>query len=290
MPPRANWKGFLKVAEVTTPVALYSAASSSARIALHTINRSTGHRVQRQYVDAETGAPVPAELQVKGYEVAKDEYVTIGPEEVAAIVPHGDKTIDVAAFIDAAEIDDLYFDRPYYLGPAEASATEIFVLLREGLRSSNVAAIGRAVLFRRVRTLLIRPYGAGLAAHTLNFDYQVRPAAAVFDAIPATKVSREALDLAEHIIRTKQGAFDPAAFHDRYEAALAELVKAKVEGKPIPVSRPAAPTARQDLLAALRESAGAAARSAPVRVKSKGAKRERRRPAKTKTAARRKAS
>ena len=272
---------------MTTPVALYSAVSSSARIALHTINRSTGHRLQRQYVDAETGAPAPPEEQVKGYEAAKNEYVTLEPEEVAAAAPHGDKTIDVAAFIDDSEIDDLYFDRPYYLAPAEPAAAETFALLRHGLGEAKVAAIGRAVLFRRVRALLIRPYGLGLVATTLNFDYEVRSAAGVFSEIPAIKICGEAMDLAKHIIRNKQGPFDPAAFHDRYEAALAELVKAKIEGSPLPIAKPARPAVRQDLLAALRESVGAAAKTPATQAKSKSA---RRRPAKAKTTARKKAS
>lgn len=256
---RANWRGFLKVAEETTPVALYAAASSSARIALHTVNRTTGARVHRQYVDAKTGAPVAPADQVKGYEIAKDEFVTLQPDEAAAAIPHGDKTIEVAAFVDRGDIDELYFDRPYFLGPAERSAAEAFALLREGLKATSVAAIARALLFRRVRTLLIAPYDAGLIAMTLKFDYEVRSGAAAFAKIPPTKTSREALDLAKHIINTKRGDFDPSEFHDRYEAALAELVRAKVAGKPIRAARAAPPAAPGNLLAALRESARAVA-------------------------------
>ncbi|MEV5407173.1 Ku protein, partial [Streptomyces albidoflavus] len=118
MAPRAIWKGFLKVAELSCPVALYTAATTSDRIAFHTINRETGHRVKRQYVDAETGRIVEADQQMKGYEVAKGQYVELEPEEVAAVVPESDKTLDVGAFISCDEIDDLYFDRPYYIGPS----------------------------------------------------------------------------------------------------------------------------------------------------------------------------
>ena len=273
MSPRASWKGFLKVAEVTTPVALYSAASSTGQIVLHTVNRATGHRLQRQYVDAETGAPTPTENQVKGYEVAKDEYVVIEPDEVAALAPHAEKTIEVSAFVDRGEVDELYFDQPYYLSPSEKGADEIFALLTAGLRKANVVAIGRAGLFRRVRTLLIRPYGGGLVATTLKFDYQVRSVADAFARIPATRVSREALELAKHIIKTKRGAFDPSAVHDRYEAALVELVKAKIEGKPIRALRPRTPAVRPDLLAALRESAGETNKSAGARNRAAGARR-----------------
>jgi len=264
---RANWKGFLKVAEVTIPVALYAAASSSARIALHIVNRSTGHRVARRYVDAETGRTVPQEQQAKGYEVAKDEYVTLTSDEIAAAEPEGDKTLEVVAFVAKDDLDALYLERPYYLAAASPAAAETFSLLCVGLRRAKVAAVARAVLFRRARSVLIRPYGQGLTAHTLKFDYQVRSAAAAFERVPAAESSPEALDLAKHIIGAKRGAFDPAAFHDRYEAALAELVKAKIEGRPLPAPRRPQPVQRQDLLAALRESAGALPPAAPPRAK-----------------------
>ena len=257
MAPRASWKGFLKIAEVTCPVALYAAASTTERIALHTINRRTGNRIQREFVDAETGETVERDDQVKGYEVGKDEYVSLEPEEIAAVIPHGDRTLTVSAFIDLAEADDLYFDKPYYLAPADRSADETFALIREGMRAAKAAAIAQAALFRRVRTLLIRPYDKGLAATTLNFDYEVRSAAQAFSAVPARKISREMLDLAIHIIRTKEGAFDPHAFHDRYEGALAELVKLKLEGKPIPKRAAPESEATVNLMQALRDSAGA---------------------------------
>jgi len=271
--PRASWKGFLKIAEVTCPVALYAAASTTERIALHTINRETGNRIHRQFVDAETGETVERDDQVKGYEVGEDEYVSLEPDEIAAVIPHGDRSMSVSAFIDLAKVDDLYFDKPYYLAPADRSADETFALVREGMRAASAAAIAEAVLFRRVRTLLIRPDDKGLAATTLNFDYEVRSAEQAFSEVPAKKISGEMLDLAIHIIKTKQGAFDPSAFHDRYESALAELVKLKVEGKAIP-KRPA-PERKTTvtLLQALRESAGAAGKSgakSPARKAARG--------------------
>ena len=132
------------------------------------------------------------------------------------------------------DVDDLYFDKPYYLAPSDRSAAETFALVRDGMRAAKAAAVAQAVLFRRVRTLLIRPYDKGLAATTLNFDYEVRSAGQTFSSVPAKKISGEMLDLAIHIIKTKQGAFDPRAFHDRYEGALTDLVKLKLAGKPIP--------------------------------------------------------
>jgi DNA end-binding protein Ku len=257
--PRASWKGFLKIAEVTVPIGLYAAASTAERIALHTINRPTGNRVRREFVDAETGKTVERDDQVKGYEVAKDEYVSVEPDEIEAVIPHGDKTLTISTFVDLAGVDDLYFDKPYYLVPSDRSADETFALVREGMLSAKVAAIAQAVLFRRARTVLVRALDEGLAASLLNYDYEVRPAKQAFSDISAKKITGEMLDLAVHIIKTKQGAFDPRAFEDRYEDALAELVKLKLEGKAIPKRAPRSePTV--NLMQALRESAAAGGR------------------------------
>lgn len=268
MAPRANWKGLLRVGEVTCPVALYTAASTSDRIVFHTLNRATGHRIHRQFVDSDTGKPVEKDDQVKGYEVASGDYVVLEPEEVAAAVPGGDKILDVSAFIGSDAVDDVYFDKPYYLAPSEKEGNEAFVLIREGLKAKKVVAIAQTVLFRRVRTVLIRPYGAGLIATTLNFDYEVRPADTAFDDVPDLSIKGEMLELAEHIIKTKKGKFDPSKYEDRYEAALAELVQAKIEGRKItPPEEPKTDNVI-DLMAALRESAGAA-KKAPAKSKAK---------------------
>ncbi|RWB34376.1 MULTISPECIES: Ku protein [unclassified Mesorhizobium] len=256
MAPRANWKGFLKIGELSCPVALYTAASTSERIAFHTINRATGHRVHRSFVDSDSGKPVEKDDQVKGFEIGSGEYVVLEPDEVAAAVPESDKTLSVSAFIGCSDVDDVYFDKPYYLAPPDKHAEEAFGLIREGMRRKKVAAIAQTVLFRRIRTLLIRAYDEGLVATTLNFDYEVRSAEEAFDNIPDMKIEGEMLELAEHIIKTKKGKFDPTKFDDRYEAALAELVKAKLEGKKIAVPKPAKREKVVDLMDALRQSAG----------------------------------
>ncbi|QRI61744.1 Ku protein (plasmid) [Shinella sp. PSBB067] len=256
MAPRANWKGFLKVGEVVCPVALYTAASTSERISFHMLNRRTGHRLHREFVDSETGKVVEREDQVKGYEAGENDYIVLDAEEVASAVPESDKTMDIAAFIACGEIDDLYFDKPYYLAPSDRHGQEAFVLIREGMKARNVAALAETVLFRRVRTLIIRPHGEGLVATTLNYDYEVRSADKAFADIPAIKLKGEMLELAEHIIGTKSGSFDPKAFDDRYDAALAEVVKAKIEGRKIKPVRPKAEGKVVDLMEALRQSAG----------------------------------
>jgi DNA end-binding protein Ku len=255
MAPRANWKGYLKVAELSCPVALFTAVSASERIAFHIVNRKTMHRVQRKFVDSQTGRPVETEDQVKGYETDRGEYVTITPDEIAAVIPESDKTLQIDAFISCGAIDDLYFNRPYYLAPSGEAAGEAFGLLREAMKKLKVAAIARAVLFRRMRTLLVRSHEKGLIATTLSFDYEVRPAAEAFDDLPEIKINKEMIDLAKHIIATKKGSFDIKGFDDRYEAALAEAVQAKIKGKPIKARAPVAPTKTSDLLDTLRRSA-----------------------------------
>lgn len=285
MLPRANWKGSLKIAELTCPVALYSATSTSDRIAFHTINRATGHRVRRTFVDSETGKQVESGDQVKGYEVDKNEYVTLEPEEIAQARPQSDKALTIDAFLDWDEIDNVYFDKPYYLSPSQSDANELFVLIREGLRKNKVAAIAKAVLFRRSRTVLISAYGEGLLAITLSFDYEVRSAQQAFDEVPDVKIQGEMLQLAKHIIDTKRGTFDPSKFEDRYEQALAEFVKAKLEGKPIAPPRKAREGKVINLLEAFRESAALSDQSGKPAKKRASAAR------KTKTATtRRKAS
>jgi len=231
LPPRAIWKGHLKVDDLLCPVALYTAASEAERIRLHLLNRKTSHRLERRFVDSHTGKPVEHDDQVKGYEVAKGDYVVIEPDEIAAVIPESDKVLSVEAFLTCADIDTLYFDKPYYLAPADKEAADSFALLRDGLKAKESVALAKAILFRRMRTVLIRPYGDGLAATTLNFDYEVRSAKKAFQDIAAIKLKKDMLDLARHIIKSKTGTFAPLENDDRYEDALAELVKAKKAAK-----------------------------------------------------------
>lgn len=255
---RAIWKGDLSIGKLSCAIALYAAATSSARVSFHIVNRKTGNRVRREYVDEGTGKPVGREDQVKGYETAKDDYVILEPEEIAAAVPESDKRLTIEHFIACDEVDTTYFDKPYFVAPADEDAQEAFSLIREGLRDKKVAALARAVLFRRVRTVMLSPRGAGLMANTLNFDYEVQPAQKAFADLPETKIKGEMLDLARHIIATKAGEFNPASFDDRYDAALAELVKAKIEGRKITRPKRKAEGKIINLMEALRQSAAAA--------------------------------
>jgi DNA end-binding protein Ku len=261
MAPRPIWKGRLEIGQLACPVALHAAASTAERVSFHIVNRKTGHRVRRVFVDAETGEPVDRDEQAKGYETDRGKTVVIDEEELAEAVPESDKTLHVEAFVPCAEIDTLYFDRPYYLTPDGEAAETAYAVIRAGLAKKKAAAVARTVLFRRLRPVLIRAQGPGLVANTLEFDHEVRDAAKVFDDIPEMKLDEEMLDLARHIIGTKRGKFQPERFEDRYDDALAALVKAKAEGKALP--KPKEPEAAKpiDLMEALRKSAAAKAKT-----------------------------
>jgi DNA end-binding protein Ku len=253
---RAQWKGHLKIGEVSCAVGLYTATSTSERISFHMINERTGNRLKREFIDSETEEVVDRDQQVKGFETSNGDYIMIDPDEVAAVVPDSDKMLEAEAFIPCGNIDDVYFDKPYYLVPVDEADQDAFTSIRDALSKTSATAIARTVLFRRMRTVLIRAHGKGIIATTLNYDYEVQSSEEVFKDVAKVKVEAEMLDLAKHIITTKKGDFDPAQFDDRYEDALAALVKAKAEGETLPKPKLIKVFKANDLLKALRESAG----------------------------------
>jgi len=173
-------------------------------------------------------------------------------------MPENDKVIRIRHFLGRSEIDKLYFDKSYYLAPTQEDGEEALTLLAKAMDDENVAALGEAVLFRRNRIVLIRPSGKALVATTLNFSYEVRSQTTVFKSIPDIQFDDEMLELAGHIIKTRAGTFNPADYSDRYNDALAELVKAKIEGREIAKQAPRRQDNIIDLKEALRRSAGAA--------------------------------
>lgn len=267
MAARAIWKGHLSVGELSCAVALYAAATTSDRVSFHIVNKKTGNRVRREYIDEQTEKPVEREDQVKGYETSKNNYIILEPGEIAAAVPEGDKVLAVESFIPCSDVDTVYFDKPYFIKPADEESEAAFAVIREGMRKKKVAALARAVLFRRVRTVLIQPRGCGFLADTLHFDYEVVPAETAFKTVPDLRIKGEMLELARHIIDTKRGSFDPSRFDDRYDAALAELVRAKAEGREIEKPKKKAEGKVIDLMQALRDSAAAAKKGASAKSK-----------------------
>lgn len=254
---RASWKGHLKFADFSCEIGLYAALTASEKISFNIVNRKTGHRVERQYVDSDTGDAVEREDQVKGYELDNGDHIVIEGDEIAKLMPENDKVIRIRHFLGRSEIDKLYFDKSYYLAPTQDDGEEALTLLAKAMDDENVVALGEAVLFRRNRIVLIRPSGKALVATTLNFSYEVRSQTTVFKSIPDIQFDDEMLELAGHIIKTRAGTFNPADYSDRYNDALAELVKAKIEGREIAKQAPRGQDNIIDLKEALRRSAGA---------------------------------
>jgi DNA end-binding protein Ku len=239
-------------------VELFPAATTKERVAFHLLNRETGHRLRRQLVDQETGEPVEADEQVKGYEVAKRDYVILEDRDLDSVAVESTHTIDIESFVPRSEIDEVYLDTPYYLTPDGKVAEEAFAVIRDAMRERGVVGLGRVVLYRRERIVMLEPRGKGIAARTLRYAYEVRDDEDYFDDIGDVKVSGEMLDLAEHIIDKKLTRFDPTRFEDRYQNALIDLIKSKTGDKPAPkLDEPRPASNVINLMDALRKSIAA---------------------------------
>jgi DNA end-binding protein Ku len=267
MAPRPSWKGYLKLSLVSCAVALYPATTTSERVSFRTLNRATGNRVRRQFVDEASGEPVESEDQVKGYEVAKNEFITMEDDELKSVQLESTHTIDIARFVPRAQINELYFDTPYYLAPTDRVGEEAFAVIREAMRAEKMVGIARVVLFRRERLLMLEPRGKGLVGVSLHYANEVHQESGYFEEIPDVDIPAEMLDLAKHIIKKMTGKFDPSEFEDRYENALIELIRSKQQGTPIKPQ----PTHRQanviNLMDALRRSVDAE-KTAPAKKSS----------------------
>jgi DNA end-binding protein Ku len=258
MAPRSNWKGFLKLSLVSCPVQLFPATTSKERVTFNLLNRETGNRLRRRLVDPETDEEVDSADQVKGYQVGKNEYIVLEEEEIDAVAIESTHTIDIEAFVPRSDIDEAYLDTPYYLAPDGKMGEEAFAVIREAMRDKDVVGIGRVVLYRRERPIMLQPRGKGLVATTLHYAYEVRDDADYFEDIDDVDVPEEMLDLATHIIKRKLTHFDPKRFEDRYQNALLEVIKAKQHNRPVKqATPPPQPTNVISLMDALRKSIAA---------------------------------
>jgi len=264
MAPRSNWKGFLKLSLVSCSVALYPASSSSSRVAFNTLNRKTGNRLKRQFVDAETGDPVETEDQVKGYRVDRDHYLTIEEEDLDEIRIESSHTIDIEKFVPRSEIDPRYMDAPYYIAPTEKVGEEAFVVIRDAMRQEGMVGLGRVVVARRERIIMLEPWDKGLLGTVLRFASEVRGEEAYFEDVPELKLDKELMEMAKVIIKRKEGHFDPAEFQDRYEEAIVEMVRAKQVGSKPRQAKSAATTGNViNLVEALKRSLADGKRTPP---------------------------
>jgi len=254
-PSRPFWKGYLKLSLVSCPIAMFPASSSSERVSFRQINKRTGNRLKQQLVDSVTGDVVDPAQKGRGYEIGRNQYMPVEDEELEALRLESTHTIDIEKFVPWSEIDERYLDSPYYLVPEDKVGQDAFAVIREAMARKNMVGLGRVVISRRERIIVLEPFDKGLMATTLHYAYEIRNAAEYFDDIPSMKLPDEMIELAEHILETKAGHFDATEFEDRYETAVIEMLKRKQAGLP-PAEQPeaAAPTNVVNLMDALRRS------------------------------------
>ena len=184
MSPRPYWRGYLKLSLVSCPIALHAACASSERISFRQINRKTGNRLRQQLVDEETREPIDGHEKARGYEVGKGQFLLVEDEELEAIAIDSTHTIDIDSFVPRSEIDQRFFDTPYYVTPNEPVGQEAFAVIREAMRGKGMVALGRLVLSKRERVIALKPYDKGLLGTTLRYPYEVRKAEDYFCDLP----------------------------------------------------------------------------------------------------------
>ena len=273
MPKRARsyWKGYLRLSLVSIPIEIFNAVESKSEISFRQIHKPSGRRVNYEKVVQGVGKIASADI-VKGYEVEPDTYVTLEPEEIDAVKLESKKTIDLVQFVDAKDIDYRYFERPYFVTPADELAGEGYVVIRDALRKTGKIGLAQVTIAGREWLVGIAPLEDGLVMEMLRYAEELRKPEDFFDEVPTEKPSKEMVDLAVQLIGKKSAAFHPEKFEDHYQTALKELVQEKLKGKKI-VSAPEAPRALGgnvvDLMAALRASIEGKKPSKPKAAKSR---------------------
>ncbi|MDE2469908.1 MAG: Ku protein [Bradyrhizobium sp.] len=251
MAARAYWKGSLKLSLVSCPVLLYPASTSVEKTRFHMINKETGNRLRQQMVDAETGDVVESDQKGRGYELKKGEFVEIDKDELEAVQIESNHTIDIDSFVPREEIDKRYLNHPYYIAPDGKAGTDAFAVIRDAMKDQDRVALARIVLTNREHVITIEPLGKGLLGTTLRYPYELRDEDDYFDDIKNPKISKDMIELAGHILKTKAAHFDPSKFKDEYEDALKALVRRKASGKPI---KPAEPEEKPDNVVSLMDA------------------------------------
>ena len=230
MAARPYWKGQLRLALVSIPVEIYSATKSGASISFRQIHEPSGKPVK--YLKSVPGiGPVDVDDITKGYEYEKGSYVLLEEDELEAVRLESKKTLELTLFVPADDIDITYYEKPYYVVPADDLANEAFIVLREALKKSRMVGLGQLAMRGREYVVSVKPCGKGMVMETLRYADELAKAQSYFSEIPADKPDAELLDLAESLIAKKTGDFDPTQFKDRYIDALKELVARKLKAK-----------------------------------------------------------
>lgn len=255
-----NWKGFLKLGFVTCAVKLAPATTATDQIRFHLINPETGSRVKMTPHDAETGDPVERKSLVKGYEHEKGQYVLLDNDEIDKLKIESSHTIDISRFVPLADIDRRYFENPYYLVPDGKVAMEPFRVIQEAITQETLIGIATLVMANRERVVAIEPRDRGMIVTTLRSPDELRDYAPLFDEIDDKPLDKDMVKLAKQLISQMTGAFDPAMFRDRYQAALQELVSAKLKGVKPRLAKPTHSAEVVNLFEALKKSVAQAAK------------------------------
>jgi DNA end-binding protein Ku len=268
MKPRSIWTGHIKISLLTIPIRVYTALNEADKISFNQLHKDCHQRLKQQLVCPVHGK-VEREHVVKGYEVEKDRFVVLEASDLEAVKLETTHTIDLVQFIKAKELDPIFFDVPYFVAPDGPVSVEAYVVLREALRRTNYVALGQVVLSGREKIVAIKPVEKGLLMSTLRYPAEIRQAASYFDDLAAVKADDAQISLARQLIENKAADFNPAAFTDRYQAALLDVIKAKVNGGPSIQVRPAAVGQVVNLIEALKQSVADTAKrknGSPVRV------------------------
>ncbi|MGL3822860.1 Ku protein [Sphingopyxis sp. R3-92] len=293
MAARPYWKGQIRLALVSIPVEIYSATKSGATIAFNQIHEPTGKRIKYEKVVPGVG-PVDVDEIVKGFQYAKDQYVLLDDEEIEGVKLESKKTLELTQFVEAEDIDEIYFEKPYYVVPADELAEEAFIVLREALRRTGKVGLGQLAMRGREYVVSIKACGRGLVMETLRYADEVNKAASYFRDIADSEPDDDLLDLATTLIDKKTGKFDASDFHDRYVEALKELIERKKKGKTLNLDdgkEDKAPSGSNvvDLMAALKKSIGDGGGKAKSAAKKTPAKKAPAKKAPVKSAARKRA-
>jgi DNA end-binding protein Ku len=260
MAARAIWRGQIRLALVSIPVELFPATKSGAQIQFHQVYEPTGQRIKYEKVVPGIG-PVDRDQIVKGYEVSKGHYVLLEQEEIDSVKLESRKTLDLVEFVDDDGIDPMYFEKPYYVVPADDLAEEAYVVLRDALKAARKIGVGQLAMRGQEYVVALKPCGRGLLLETLRYADEVNKSSAFFRDIGDTKPDPDLLDMASMLIERKAGEFDPKEFHNRYVDALHRLIekKQKAKGAKIIEEEETAPPKGSnviDLMAALKKSLG----------------------------------
>ena len=267
MAARPYWKGQIRLALVSIPVEIYSATKSGAAIAFNQIHEPSGQRIKYEKVVPGIG-PINVDDIVKGFEYAKGEYVLLDEKEIEGVRLESKKTLELTQFVDSHDIDPIYFEKPYYVVPADDLAEEAFIVLREALRRSRKIGLGQLAMRGREYVVSIKACGRGMVMETLRYADEVTKASSYFHEIGDGAPDDELLDLATTLIDKKTGKFNVSDFHDRYVDALRELIERKKKGKTLNIdAEPGSADPRGsnvvDLMAALKKSLGGGEAKAP---------------------------